>query len=180
MDESSARRVLLAQAIETTDAEGRVLAPAERDQADLQARQDALHRARPVTAEEFVVLRAQHVLARVGVHHPQLASLQEPRAWQAWIEWLVPLAAFVTGVATDAIGNPHRVDLISLPLLGVVVWNVAIYLILFAALFRRGSARRWGGGVPPFFRRRSANAATQATVRFHKDWFSATRTLNAA
>jgi hypothetical protein len=184
MDESAARRVLLAHAIETTDGEGRVVTPAERDAVDLQARQEAMQRADAMSTDEFVVLRAQHLLARVAVHHPQLAALQEPRAWQAWVEWLVPVAAFITGVATDAIGNPHRVDLISLPLLGIVVWNVAIYVVLFASVFRRVSSRsrrptrawfdvfgRWG---------RNADAAAQASTRFHLDWFRATQPLHTA
>src|SRR6185369_8328141 len=112
MDEAAARRVLLARAIETTDAQGLLVAPPERDQVDLRARQDALHAAEgsaPLAAEEFVHLRAQRLLGAVGVHHPGIAALQEPGPWQAWLAWGVPIAAFVTGVASDAIGNPHRV-----------------------------------------------------------------------
>ena len=138
-------------------------------------------------AEDFLVLRAQHVLARVAVHHPQLAALQEPRPWQGWLEWLIPLVALVTGVATDAIGNPHRVDLVSLALLGIVVWNVAMYLALFASLFwRKKGARPWLAGVgrwsdgAPGWRRKPPDAATQATVRFHMDWFRATQPLHVA
>ncbi|HEY8048471.1 MAG TPA: DUF3482 domain-containing protein [Ramlibacter sp.] len=186
MDEPSARRALLAQAIETTDADGRLLAPAERDQLDLQVRQEAVHRRTPMPAEQFIVLRAQHVLARVAVHHPQLAALQEPRPWQAWLEWLAPLAAFVIGVATDAIGNPHRVDLVSLPLLGIVVWNLAMYLILFAALFMPKGKRSWLAGLGRWsdgalaVRRRPGDASMQAAVRFHMDWFRATQALHVA
>lgn len=187
MDEAAARRVLLAQAIETTDGRGLLLPAGEREQVDLRARQDALHHSHgPMDADEFLHLRAQRVLAAVGVHHPWLAALQEPRPWQAWLEWLVPIAALVAGVATDAVGNPHRVDLVSLPLLGIVVWNVAIYLILVAGVFvRPGEGRRswlahvgrWSGGVPGL-RRREGDAALQAAVRFHLDWFRMSRTLH--
>lgn len=187
MDESAARRVLLARAIETTDSAGGLLAPAERDQVDARARQDALHHGRAVMGtDEFLLLRAQRVLAAVGVQHPWLAALQEPRAWQGWLEWLVPLAALVIGVATDAIGNPHRVDLVSLPLLGIVVWNVAVYLMLAAGAFwPRGKPRRswlahvgrWDGGVPGW-RRREGDAAMRAAVRFQVEWFRASQALH--
>jgi hypothetical protein len=189
MDEPSARRVLLAQAIETTDTDGRLLTPAERDQLDLQVRQEALHHAgghAPMPPEAFIVQRAQHVLARVAVRHPQLAALQEPRPWQPWLEWLAPLAAFVMGVATDAIGNPHRVDLVSLPLLGIVAWNVAMYAILAASLFWPKGSRSWLAGLGRWsdgalaLRRRPGDAAMQAAVRFHMDWFRATQSLHVA
>jgi len=181
MDESAARRVLLAHAIETTDGEGRLLAAAERDQADLQSRQEALQGAATLSADEFIALRARHVLARVAVHHPQLAALQEPRPWLTWAEWLLPLAAFVTGVATDAIGNPHRVDLVSLPLLGIVVWNVAIYAALFASMFTRSKTakRSWLDGLARWGSR-SNDAAAQASMRFHMDWFRAARAIYVA
>jgi hypothetical protein len=189
MDESAARRVLLAKAIETTDRDGALLPPSERDQVDLRARQDALlapSGVAPVETQEFIHMRAQRVLAAVGVHHPWLASLQEPRPWQTWLEWLVPLAALIVGVATDAIGNPHRVDLVSLPLLGIVVWNIAMYLLLFAGAVwpRRKKGRSWlahvgrmGAGVPGL-RRREGDAAMQAAVRFHLDWFRASQSVH--
>jgi hypothetical protein len=189
MDEPAARRVILAEAIETTDGEGRLLAPSERDQVDAQARQDALHRhggRGPMPVEEFIHLRAQRVLGAVGAHHPRIAALQEPPVGWQWLEWLVPLAAFVTGVATDAIGNPHRVDLVSLPLLGIVVWNVVVYLLLIASALRPArpgrppwlaSVGRWTDGERPW-RRRAGNAAALATTRFHVRWFEATQALH--
>ncbi|HUR90697.1 MAG TPA: DUF3482 domain-containing protein [Ramlibacter sp.] len=189
MDESAARRALLARAIESTDGEGHLLAPGERDQVDLQARQEALQHERgrvTLPAEDFIALRARHVLARVAVHHPQLAALQEPRPWQAWLEWLVPIGALVVGVATDAIGNPHRVDLVSLPLLGIVAWNVAMYSILFASLFMRKGKPSWLAGIGRWsdgalaLRRKPGDAAMQAGVRFHMDWFRASQSLHVA
>src|SRR3954466_5945353 len=146
LDESDARRVVLAHAVETTDGQGVLLAAAERDRADLRARQEALHReGAPLRSAEFLAMRARHVLGAVAVHHPRLAALQEPPAWRPWVEWAAPLVALVMGVATDAIGNPHRVDLISLPLLGIVAWNVFMYALFIAAAFRprRKGAASW-------------------------------------
>jgi hypothetical protein len=148
MDESSARRVILAEAIEAAGKEGSLLGATERDQVDRQARHEAAERdpqRGPVPPEEFIRLRARRVLAAAGVRHPALLALQEPGVWARWLQWLLPLAAFVTGMATDAVGNPHRVDLVSLPLLGIVAWNLAVYLaILAGALWpRRAGHRPW-------------------------------------
>jgi hypothetical protein len=186
MDEPAARRVVLAEAVESADPEGRLLAAAERDQVDAQARQDAMHRhggRGPMTVEEFIHLRAQRVLGAVAVHHPRIAALQEPPAWRQWVEWLAPLAALLAGVATDAIGNPHRVDLVSLPLLGIVVWNVAVYLMLGASALRRpgksswlAGLGRWSDGERPW--RRTGNTVALVTARFHVRWFEATQALH--
>ena len=189
MDELSARRVLLARAIETTDGEGRLVAPGERDPIDLQARQDAMQYAGgsvPMPVEEFIVRRAQRVIAHVTARQPQLGVLQEPASWQPWLEWGAPIAALLLGIATDAIGNPHRVDLVSLPLLGIVAWNVAMYLLLFLSLFWRAghpswlaSLGRWSDGALAS-RLRPDDAAAKAALRFHMDWFRATRELHVA
>ena len=50
MDEAQARRVVLAQAIETVDTQGRLLEAAARDTIDRQARQDARAFAGPSSA----------------------------------------------------------------------------------------------------------------------------------
>jgi hypothetical protein len=189
MDEASARQVILAEAIESADSEGRLLSAAERDQVDRQARQDAAQRdplQRAVSSEEFIELRARRVLAVAGVRGPGLLTLQTPGVWVRWLEWLLPLGAFVIGVATDAIGNPHRVDLVSLPLLGIVVWNLAIYLaLLMGALWpsRDGHTPwlaqlgRWTDGAQAI-RRRSRNIEAKVAASFRTRWFQATRTLH--
>lgn len=185
MDESDARRVVLAHAIETTDAQGALLPQAERDQADMRARQEALHRApgHAATPVEFLALRARHVLGAVGAHHPRLASQQDAPAWQPWIEWSVPLAALVVGVATDAIGNPHRVNLVSLPLLGIVAWNLFMYLLFLggALMPKREKSGSWLDHFGSWTSaREGGDAAAQALARFHIDWFRASRALHAA
>src|SRR4051794_16927862 len=150
MDEASARQVILAEAIETADASDKILGAAERDQVDRQARHEAAERESlegTVPSEDFIRLRAKRVLAAAGARHPGLLALQEPGVWTRWLQWLLPVAAFLMGVATDAIGNPHKVDLVSLPLLGIVAWNLAVYLaILAGALWpqsKRGERRQW-------------------------------------
>ena len=144
MDEAAARRVTLAQAIEDADTEGKLLSAFDREQIDRQARQAAgvgSAEGAPVTPEHFLDVRAQRVIAAVAPRHPGLASLQEPPAWQRWVGVGLPVLALFMGVLTDVIANPHRVDLVSLPLLGLLAWNIAVYLVLIAGLFKWSGLR---------------------------------------
>lgn len=189
MDELTARRILLAQAIETADAQGGLLSEVERDQIDRQARHDAGvagEERQAVAPEHFIDVRAQRVLATVQRRNPVLAAMQEPGSWGGWVAVGTPLAAMVLGVLTDVIANPHRVDLVSLPLLGIVAWNLAMYLVLIGGrlLARRGGRQpllaglgRWTDGARAL-QRRPGNLQSQITALFHLRWYRATQALH--
>jgi hypothetical protein len=190
MDEPTARRVMLACAIETADTQGRLVSEVERDQIDRQARQAAGvggDLSVTVQPEHFLDLRAQRVLAAVSGRNPQLAALQQPAAWQRWFAIATPVAALLLGVLTDVIANPHRVDLVSLPLLGILAWNLAIYLVLIGSrlVARRGEVQpllaglgRWTDGERAL-RRGVGNLRTHVTALFHLRWYPATQALHA-
>jgi len=188
MHERAARRVVLAHAIEAGDSQGRLLGQAERDQIDAQAREAALPRGAvdPVIApERFLDLRAQRVIAAVEARHPSLAALQDPDSWHRWLKIGLPLGAVALGVLTDVVANPHRVDLVSLPLLAIVAWNLLMYAALLlgwvvwgrrrpqvaaqAQRRRVESLMRWRGG--------GARAGAQAAAFFHLRWQRATQAL---
>lgn len=189
MDEPTARRVILACAIETADTQGKLLTEVEREQIDREARQAAGvggEEGEPVTPEHFLDVRARRILAAIGGRNPGLFALQEPRAWQHWLAWGTPLAALILGVLTDVIANPHRVDLVSLPLLGIVAWNLVVYLALIAgwASTRRGEHRpllaglgRWTDGERAL-RRGSGNLRANVTALFHLRWYQVTQGLH--
>jgi hypothetical protein len=189
MDEPTARRVLLAQAMETADTQGGLLSEVERDQIDRQARHDAGlagEERQTVAPEHFIDVRAQRVLATVQRRNPALAAMQEPGSLGGWLELGTPMAALVLGVLTDVIANPHRVDLVSLPLLGIVAWNLAMYLVLIGSwvLARRGGYRpllaglgRWTDG-PRALKRRRGSLQSQVTALFHLRWYQATQALH--
>jgi len=189
MDEAAGRRVMLAHAVETADTDGKLLSSFDRDQIDRQARQAAgvgAEDARPVTPEHFLDVRAQRVIATVAARNPGLASLQDAPAWQRWVGVGTPVLALFLGVLTDVIANPHRVDLVSLPLLGIVAWNLAIYLLLIAALFRRPHEghRPWLAGLGRWtdgeraLRRRTGNVQAGVSGLFHLRWYRATQALH--
>jgi hypothetical protein len=188
MDESAARRVVLAQAIEMADPQGRLLSEVERGQIDREARQDALAAGDgrgPSSAERFVDLRAQRVLQAVASRNPAIASLRSAPASRYWLTLGVPLATLVLGALTERIADPHRVDLLSLPLLAIVLWNLLVYIVLAAAwlLPRRNRARplleaagRWAEGVREW-RRRSGQLGADVAALFYLRWQQAASSL---
>lgn len=188
MDEREARCAVLAQAIETADVQGTVVSVAERARIDddtrAQAARAVAETGRPWSLTELVSQRTRRFLQAAQVRSPTLASLQTPRPWLRWLGAMAPWLAFVLGVLTDRIANPHRVDLLSLPLLGLVVWNLGMYATLAASALgaRPGftapvlhgpldALRQWRG--------RSGKVHAEIAAGFYLHWHSITAGLNA-
>ena len=198
IDEPPARRLMLAQAIETSDLQGQLLSPVEREEVDrlaLQSIRKGLPAHNGVTAltdanvQAFLQERAAQVLRITENRHPALASLQQASAWTQWLAWAAFLGAGLLGTLSDRIANPHRVDLLSLPLLAILAWNLVVYGALIASYFlHRKRPRperaaptpllRWAGGWHPWHRRAS-QLRTQVTALFVRNWYGATAALQA-
>ena len=50
--------------------------------------------------------------------------------WPSWLGCLVVLGAFGLGIATDAIGSSHSVNLLAPPLMLLMLWNVSVYALI--------------------------------------------------
>ena len=147
IDEASARRIVLAQAIEDHDPEGRLVSAAEREQIDRQsveAARVAGEGATVAVVSRFLRSRAALVLQAAGQRDRHVLALQERSASERWIAAGLPFGALALGVFTDQIANPHQVNLLSKPLLLLLAWNLVVYLLLLAGWLlarRRGVAR---------------------------------------
>ena len=185
LDEASARQLVLVRAIEDVDTGGKLLSEVEREQLEREAlassRQTA---AGGVDFGQYLQQRARRVLAIVANRNPRVAALQEPEPWRGWLLALLPLAACLLGAAIDRVDNPGRVNMLSPPLLGVLAWNLAMYLLLLlgAVLPPRWSRpapvaalQRWLSGVgrEP---RRSGRLRSDVLGRFHEQWMRAAGT----
>ena len=154
-DESVARRILLAQSVETVDTQGTLISDVERDELDLRAidearaanagRLDRLPEARHIQAA--LTTRAERVIDIVGAREPALAKLKDVPSWRGQLISGLPLVALVLGVVTDQVANPHRIDLLSPPLLALVLWNVAVYAFLLVRLVRPRRAASTAPGL---------------------------------
>jgi hypothetical protein len=148
--EEDLARVLLVEACEESDREGRFLPRKEREAASRAARH-ALRAPTVGSAEEaepdpaaFVSERASRIMGSLIRRHPSLgAVLRTTRARVAG--WGVLLATLGVGLAVDELGAGRRVNLLAFPLLTLLVWNAAVYaLLLLELLFVRHEP---GGGL---------------------------------
>lgn len=137
MRASSVRDILLAHAIETA-APNEALPTAARCDA---ITQETLHAMGTPTAsapnhaqfQEFLGQRARRIiqasqlpdeLRQVWKHAPGMAR---------WVPLAVLLGALVIGFCMHRFTDPHRVDLLAPSLLGIVLWNVLVYLWMLGA-----------------------------------------------
>jgi hypothetical protein len=126
-------------------------------------------------------LRAQRVLQATAERNPAIGSLQGIPAWRPWLVIVTPLATLLLGALTERIADPHRVDLLSLPLLAIVLWNVLVYLFLVVGWFLPPRRRerplletvsRWAAGLREW-RRRSGHLRADVTALFQLRWLRA-------
>ncbi|MFC5513390.1 DUF2868 domain-containing protein [Massilia jejuensis] len=161
MNEQVARRVVLVRAIESADTGHQVLSEDDRKYASRSARELAAWQAADskaaFTQEHFLEQRSEQILKRLAERTPAFASFQKrgpglPAFWAA-----LPLLALFAGALLDRIADPHRVDLLSAPLLFIIGWNLAVYLVLLVWALLPG--RKSGRAGPGLLRRLSVGKA---------------------
>jgi len=134
MNERIARKVVLMRAIETADTKHEILSEDDRWYASRSARelanwQAAEGKGEP-SLEHFLEQRADLVLKRLCERTPAVSSFLQRRPLMPALALILPILGFLAGAGLDRIGNPHRVDLLSAPLLLILAWNLLVYLAL--------------------------------------------------
>lgn len=142
MNEDEARRLLLVRAVEIEDAAEAVLTREDRRQATVAAlaepaRRDAGRAPDGVSKadEAFLVRRAEFASTRIATRFPAAAQVSRNVRWPTWIDWLLPVGALALGAATNEI-DAGRLNIIAFPLVGMLVWNFAVYALLIAGWLR--------------------------------------------
>ncbi|MBA3527523.1 MAG: hypothetical protein H0T82_11495, partial [Sphingomonas sp.] len=133
--------------------------------------------------------RAGLALDRLVARYPMLQRARTLARWPPALNWLLPLAALVIGLATNAIEG-DRLNILAFPLLGMLVWNVAVYAWLLVdrgrrAVGGRSRASQGRGLVSWILRPPSAHLAghptlERAVTRFGSDWVAAATPLTEA
>ena len=192
MNEQAARDVLLVRAVENADRDRTLITEADRQHAARAAaelaRWSASERGEAASAERYVEKRAELLLGKLGERERRLAQAVRSLAWRPWIGVLLPLVALAFGAFFQQVGDRQHINVLAFPLLTIVLWNLAVYVILAArtvlglgrgsrplAGLRRavmGYARRGG--------RRLSGTAGDAFAAFMGEWTRAGAPLLSA
>ena len=146
MNEQAARDLVLAWAMESTDTDHKLVTPLQRQQLGHTA-WDRVH-TQPGSAglaERFLAERAVLVVHSVGTQTSAFSTFVARNKTLSALTVALPLATFLLGLLVDRIGSPHRVDLLSAPLLLIVLWNLLVYLWLIGAVFKPQTRNRHAG-----------------------------------
>ena len=138
MNEQVARNVTLVKAIESADTSHEVLSEDDRMYASRSAKElaqwQAADSASKPTVEHFLQQRSEQLIKRLSERNAAFASFYK-RMNGGRLLSLLPLVSLVLGFVLDRIADPHRVDLLSAPLLAILAWNVLVYVIMLVWLF---------------------------------------------
>ena len=195
MNESAARDVVLVRAIEAADDAQALLSAEDRRYASRAAaelaRWNAAEQRAPADAARFLAERARLLLEKLGTRQRGLRRLARALAWRPWIGLALPPAALVAGLLFDRLGDRGHVNVLAFPLLALILWNLAVYLLLLATpVLRavRGSRHTAPGtGLRDWLQRLALRAVPRAddlpgsaAARFAQDWLALSAPLNAA
>lgn len=182
--EPQLRTLLLAQAIEQADARHTLVSAVELQDATRSAVAAARARGLPrVGVAEVMLERATTIANHASGRDNTVAALhpQKPGAGGLgpWVARGLPLAALLLGLAIDRINNAHRVDLLSPPLLTVLAWNLAVYLLIaWRAMCPPQAPGAWLQqalrplGLPFSRAERGRGLAARIAADFHQRWWA--------
>ena len=167
------RAVLLVKAVEEADRAGTLLPSADRAAA---ARAACREHPQTGAMETLLAARARKLLPRVLERHPGIASLlcltREPR----WIAAAFIAISLAGGFALSALDGTRTINILGFPLLGVVLWNLAVYAAL---LYRPTFSGHWlaSAMLRLAARRARQGSISAALVNFVHEWSGAAGTL---
>lgn len=146
MKQSNAKIVSFVRTIETSSAGAEIWSSDDADWATRLATQE-VGDAAPV--ERFIDTRARIAWQRISDRRPDLERALEKRDQGTLFGWVIILLALIAGILTDQIGDSRQVNLLALPFVAIIAWNLAIYAWLLLlrpvlGLFGfKGWVQRW-------------------------------------
>jgi len=141
MNVNALRAILLVKNVEEQDPDCAVLPQAEREAATREALR--AHPAATAGDGERQQLSWQVLSTRAGILHRRLVERHPVVTRAVGLEsrlagaaWAVLLAAFVLGLVLSLLDSRVRIEILAFPLLGIVLWNLAVYALLGIAAVR--------------------------------------------
>ena len=131
MNEQAARSLILVGAVESTDRKQEIFSEADRRFASSSARELAQWKASQsgaqATADDFLQQRAEQLAKRLSERFAMLGPVLHPPGALMLLWTGLPVVALLAGMFMDQVTDPHRVDLLSAPMLLIIAWNLAVY-----------------------------------------------------
>lgn len=185
MDESSALKVIAIRAVETADGARGLWSDDDRAWASRAAAEVVGADAAP---EVFVARRAALAVEKLGARQPALLRTLRAMQWRPWVGGAIVAIAFVLGMFIDQVDRTQRINILAPPVLLLLVWNVAVYVVIVASYIvrygdatdgplRRVVARAAGGRLPL---NRIGGAMRGPILAFVTDWVTRAAPLHGA
>lgn len=180
------RKILALQAIEQADEKGDILAEADYREAGKTAGAPLPKKVTTTVENAFLSTRADLLLIRVTSRFPETtewAMHLSARHRLGIFALVLMIAAAVLGFLTNELGPEKRINILSFPLLGIILWSAVIYLREIILLLKKqdqlftGDSLAWivdllQPSVPgnPTGDKADARALAGAQLLFEKRW----------
>jgi hypothetical protein len=83
-------------------------------------------------------------LAKLRIRAPAIDHVLAVASGFTWLGRLLVLLAFVTGLSLSALDGSRKINILAFPLIGLIAWNLLVYVALLIASVRpRSVSRRW-------------------------------------
>ncbi|MCB1078506.1 MAG: hypothetical protein KDM64_11830, partial [Verrucomicrobiae bacterium] len=123
------RNILLALSFERTDSDGTVLPLESREQATRDSARLLSSDASKPDLERFFADRARSLIDQAASRFPAIPSAAEPSHRGRFVAPILLLGALALGWTSQALGAEKHVNILSLPLIGILLWNLAVYAL---------------------------------------------------
>lgn len=129
MNETDARDVLLVRAYETAP-DARARSDWSDEDAERATRAARELEGESASVEALIARRGRIGAARIRERSDAADRAMRVVLWRPWFGPAFVAASLAAGIASDALGTSGRVDLLAPPLLALLAWNVAVYLLI--------------------------------------------------
>lgn len=137
----TARHYVLLRALEQADPIGQILPLSIRESVTRESSPPSTPLpATDPAARAFLARRATRLHADLTTTRPALAAIGTTSAPRGLLLVCLLAFTFLLGAAASTLGPNQRLQLLSFPFLGVVLWNLVAYALLLAAFFRPAPA----------------------------------------
>ncbi|HEV7442964.1 MAG TPA: DUF2868 domain-containing protein, partial [Steroidobacteraceae bacterium] len=141
--------------------------------------------------ETFLVRRAERLLDRLRTRSPAVVHILALAGGVTWLGRFVLLLAIAAGVSLSALDGSRRINILAFPLIGLIAWNLFVYVVLLVTWIRtRGRPatgfwsaavyERWIGGRIESLMRHSTRYNVPLSTglrRFAAEWGTLSRPI---